>query len=105
MTFKVKINKPRQDNVFVEKKIFRYELKPQYDSRKSFYNKANVTVQNGTKILTSYNTEVAKVENGKATVYGIYSPTTLRHIKEFLEQEGFKVESSSQIIKDYGVKQ
>jgi hypothetical protein len=79
-----------------------YELKPVYDSRKSFYGKAKVRKENGRLILTSYNTDVAELENGKAYVYGTYSPTTLRHIKEFLKQYGYKAESSKQIIKDYG---
>ena len=36
-----------------------------------------------------------------AEVYGTYSATTLRHIKEFLKQNGFKADSKSQIEKDY----
>jgi hypothetical protein len=40
-----------------------------------------------------------------AEVYGTYSSTTLRHIKEFLKQNGFKAESSKQIMADYGVQQ
>jgi hypothetical protein len=81
-----------------------HHLAPQYDSRKSFYGKAKVREENGAMILTSYTTDVAKIENGKAVVYGTYSPTTLRHIKEFLRQNGFKAENSKQIMADYGVK-
>ena len=61
-----------------------YELNCQYDSRKSFYNKANVRTEDNKTILTSYSTDVAYIENGKAIVKGMYSNTTLRHIKEFL---------------------
>jgi hypothetical protein len=81
-----------------------YELEPEYDRRKSFYGKAVVTEKNGKKVLTSYSTDVAEIENGKAKVHGTYSDTTLRHIKEFLKQNGFKAESSKQIMKDYGDK-
>lgn len=81
------------------------ELKPQYDSRKSFYKKAKVKNVNGKKVLQSYQTDVAEIVNGKPYVHGTYSPTTTRHIKEFLKQQGFKAISSKQIMKDYGRKQ
>lgn len=78
-----------------------YELPVKYGSRKSFYGKARVEVVDGRQILYSYGTKVAEVYNGKAKVYGLYSDTTTRHIKEFLLQNGFKAESGKQIIKDY----
>jgi len=94
-----------------------YDLDCRYDGAKSFYGKAKVEVHDGEESLISYTTLVAKItmvhdddpENGpsendlvrKAIVYGTYSPTTLRHIKEFLRQAGFKAETKSQIIEDY----
>ena len=80
-----------------------YDLRPEYDSRKSFYNKARVNTDdpNGEKLF-SYNTLVAEMKGGKPVVYGTYSATTLRHIKEWLKQHGFKAESGKQIMKDYG---
>ena len=72
------------------------------DSQKSFYGKAKVREENGKQILTSYTTDVAEIENGKAKVFGLYSDTTTRHIKEFLKQNGFKAENSKQIMQDYG---
>jgi len=81
------------------------ELKPRYDSAKSFYKKAKVKQQNGKLILQSYQTDVAEIVNGKPYVKGTYSQTTTRHIKEFLQQQGFKVESTKQMMKDYGRKQ
>lgn len=81
-----------------------YDLSPQKDSRKSFYGKARVENENGKVVLYSYNTRVAEIEGGKAKVFGLYSATTTRHIKDFLYQNGFKVENSKQIINDYGVK-
>lgn len=81
-----------------------YELNSQYDSRKSFYGKAQVVYEGNSKVLYSYNTKVAEIKDGKPIVYGTYSTTTLRHIKEFLKQEGYKAETKEQIEKDYGVK-
>lgn len=78
-------------------------LMPQYDSRKSFYGKARVSTNpvDGALELVSYTTRVADISEGVARVFGTYSPTTLRHIKEFLLQNGFKAESKKQIEQDY----
>ena len=53
------------------------------------------------KYLVSYGGVVAKIENNKAEVYGTYSSETLTHIKEFLQQNGFKADSCVQIREDY----
>ena len=66
-----------------------YELTARYDSRQSFYGKAHVIDhENGTIELQSYNTIVARIENGKVTQndLNVYSQTTNRHIREFLKQ-------------------
>lgn len=88
----------------VEKPV--YGLEPRYDSRKSFYGKAQVdTGDKGDKNkLYSYNTLVAEIKDGKPVVYGTYSATTLRHIKDWLKQNGFRADTSKQIMADYGVK-
>jgi hypothetical protein len=80
-----------------------FYLEPQYDSRKSFYKKALVLVQeDGSKVLQSYNTYVAKINSdGAAEVFGTYSPTTLRHIKDFLQQNGFSASSKKEIEELY----
>lgn len=72
-----------------------WELQPQVDHHKSFYGKARC-YSNGNEIrLISYSTHVASViyddETGekRLEVYGFYSSTTLRHIKEFAYQNGF----------------
>lgn len=84
-----------------------YDLNPQFDSRKSFYNKAKVdTGDKGDKNkLYSYNTLVAELKDGKPVVYGTFSSTTLRHIKDWLKQLGFKADNAKQIMADYGVKE
>ena len=78
---------------------FLYELQPRYDSRKSFYGKANVYRDDkGHILLMSYSTIVAEITDGIATedgrstvkVNGWYSNTTARHINDFLYQYGFK---------------
>jgi len=79
-----------------------YELQVRYNSRKSFYGKAKVEKEKNKLVLYSYGTRVAEIEDGKASVFGTYSATTLRHIREFLLQNGFKAGSSKQIMKDYG---
>ena len=73
------------------------------DSRKKFYGKAKTRREGNKLILKSYNTDVAFIENGKAKVRGGYSPTTMRHIKEFLKQQGFYVKDTKQILKEYKI--
>ena len=93
-----------RESKLVEKPV--YGLEPRYDARKSFYGKAQVdTGDKGDKNkLYSYDTLVAEIKDGKPVVYGTYSQTTLRHIKEWLKQLGFKAENSNQILADYGPK-
>lgn len=81
--------------------MMEYELRCIYDSRKSFYDKALVIESENGKKLKSYNTIVCEIVNNRPIVYGTYSNTTLRHIKEFLKQNGFKADTSSQILNDY----
>jgi len=77
------------------------KLKAIYDGRNSFYGKAKTFYEGNKLILRSYETDVAYIEDGQAVVKGSHSQTTTRHIKEFLKQEGFKAETTAQILKDY----
>ena len=79
------------------------ELCPYYDSAKSFYGKAKVVEIENDVFLMSYDTIVAffNRDTKVAKVIDTYSATTLRHIKEFLKQSGFKAETKKQIEKDY----
>lgn len=72
-------------------------LDARYDSRASFYKKAKIKKYKGALYLQSYNTIVAKIENGKAVVNGWYSMTTARHINEFLYQNGFDTMTKKQM--------
>lgn len=77
------------------------DLEIRYGSRKSFYSKAKIVKMNGRTVLFSYNTLVAEIKETKAFVYNVESNTTIRHIKEFLLQNGFDATTKKQIIKDY----
>lgn len=85
-------------------------LDTRYDSRQSFYGKARIEADYPEVRLISYSTNVATIkysgqpdDKGKLEVYGTYSQTTLRHIKEFAKQYGFKADNAKQIMKDYGI--
>ena len=88
------------------------ELAAYYGARKSFYGKALVNVSRDGgyfATLTSYGTPVARVELPDNTLhYRVTllddwdcSATTLRHVREFLKQHGFKADSKNQIQQDY----
>lgn len=64
------------------------ELQPLSLSQKSFYGKAHVfNLDNGTKILQSYNTYVAAVlSSGQYVQNARYSATTGKHEQEFALQ-------------------
>ena len=67
------------------------EMKPQFESVKSYYGKANIEISGSKRKLVSYWTYVAEYDhdNETLTINGEYSNTTLRHIKEFAQQLGF----------------
>lgn len=77
------------------------ELTPVIDSRKSFYKKAYVLTENDKIVLLSYDTKVAEIKDEKAKIFDTYSPTTLRHIKDFLYQNGFKIGTKKELIEWY----
>ena len=94
-----------------------YNLEPQYDSAKSFYGKARIETWGGwgqNANLYSYNTLVAQagyigsdITGEEFEQFGIilwpdwnYSPTTLRHVKEFMRQNGFGAYTKREIIAD-----
>ena len=93
---------------FVLKEDTTKKLEPKFDSRKSFYGKARVVEKDdGSKVLYSYSTPVVRIKDGKATllrkgyVGWNASPTTLRHVKDFLAQNGFKVGGYKDLAKMY----
>lgn len=78
---------------------FSYDLMPLYTNQKSFYGKARVyAVEDGRDnyyTLHSYGTAVVSVYVGPDDIpymkrlWDSYSSTTMRHVNEFLIQEGF----------------
>ena len=84
----MKINEKESYEVKENGELVEY-LQARYDSRADFYKKAKILKYNNALYLQSYNTIVAKIENGKVFVNGWYSQTTARHINEFLLQNGF----------------
>ena len=70
-------------------------LKPEHTPQKSFYKKALVFDDGKAKVLVSYETPVVVVVGNvffKLQCDDRYttSPTTMRHIREFLIQNGFE---------------
>lgn len=64
-----------------------YDLPTMGDRAKSFYGKAKVKeLDNGEKVLQSYNTDVCKITSSGAVVklWSGYSSTTMRHVNSFL---------------------
>ena len=61
-------------------------LEARFDRRKSFYKKAKVIREDNIIKLQSYDTIVAEVSHHILNIYGGYSQTTKRHIREFVRQ-------------------
>ena len=83
------------------KSMARGYLKPEYDSRASFYNKAETEDDK----LYSYGTLVAEIINGEPVLYPdwSYSQTTIRHVREWLKQHGFEAGSKAEIERMYNI--
>lgn len=84
-------------------------LDTRYDNANSFYGKAKVDIRDdGSQILYSYNTPVCVITKDgevkllrKGYLGWFSSPTTLRHVKEFLKQNGKEVGTKAQLYKMY----
>lgn len=78
-------------------------LQARFDSRASFYGKAQIDDHDDHITLYSYNTEVARYDKvaDVLEVFGYYSATTARHIREFARQLGFTIPKGSDIEGTY----
>lgn len=76
------------------------ELQARFDSRKSFYKKAYIGEYLNCKYLKSYNTIVACIFQKQLRIYGAFSQTTARHIREFAKQNGFDGQIDYQDMKN-----
>lgn len=78
------------------------DLSPEYSNNKSFYGKAKVEDENGVKTLISYETPILKLEDGNITMLckpEHLTQTTLRHVREFLQQNGLEPLSKRELLK------
>lgn len=75
----------------------KYELIPQ-NGRKSFYGKAIVTISNGIQTLTSYTTDVARIDTqgNFEKLWNGYSVTTMNHVNSFRIINGLRPISKSE---------
>lgn len=82
----------RVDNEGKELNESIYELSSQYGGRNSYYGKAQVEVNNGEQTLYSYGTPIMKIkDNGEMEMlcdHWALTNTTIRHIREFMQQNG-----------------
>lgn len=85
-------------NELIWARNFRVKNETDYNSQKSFNRKAKVIEYNGALYLQSYDTIVAKIENGEYKIYGWYSETTKRHINDFLMQNGFEALNKKEMM-------
>ena len=79
-----------------------YELLPQFDSKKSFYGKARVEEENNISTLYSYDSKIIELDRTTNKLKRVYmagfSKTTLRHVKEFLRQNDFDVNTLKDVL-------
>mgnify|MGYP007022639793 CR=1 FL=1 len=93
-----------------------FELRAIHDARKSFGGKATVGIEDGQTDLYSYGTKVVTIDNEheddpngiyalpqKVTLHPMWdsSDTTLRHVKEFLTQYGYRAGTLAEIREQY----
>ena len=83
------INKLIIDGVRPEQLENLEELQARYDARQSFYKKAYTGTYLNCLYLKSYDTVVACIFQNQLRIYGAFSQTTARHIREFAKQNGF----------------
>ena len=81
------------------------ELKPIHASQKSFYRKAFVIRRGGRIELNSYDTLAVTIsQNNNVFLHISYedvTASTMKHIKEFLLQEGYEARSKKEIYEKY----
>ena len=76
------------------------ELQARFDSRQSFYKKAYVGTFLNCLYLKSYNTIVACIFQNQLRIYGYFSQTTARHIREFARQNDFDYEITAEEMRN-----
>ena len=69
-------------------------------------NKALIVTKEGIDTLVSYDTDVAEYNrnNGKMSVSGWYSNTTMKHLNKFFKIKGFSELTKQKLIETYNLK-
>lgn len=87
----------------------RYYLKSIYSSQKDFYKKAYILTNEDFIKLYSYNTFILAIDRKNKRIiysnYWDYSQTTLKHLKEFLQQNIGFFNHNNIIFKDFTKKE
>lgn len=94
-----------QENLKEADRLEEEKLEPKFSGRKSFYGKANVDNNNGVHRLVSYETPIMEVKDGNIKMLcrpEHLTQTTLRHVREFLQQMGLEPLSKQELIKLIG---
>lgn len=96
-------NAGREFDKFVDKEEGLNEgvLEPRFSGRKSFYGKAGTDETEDGNVLTSYQTKIMKIKDGKITMLcgpEALTNTTLRHVREFLQQNGLEPMTKKQLV-------
>ena len=87
-------------------KVEEVELMPTWSNLKSFHGKAIVgTKENGNKYLKSFGFLIAEIIDGKVKIHNEVekwdSKTTIRHINNFLFENGFETGNVKELIELY----
>lgn len=87
-------------------KIEEVELKPTWSKLKSFHEKAMVgTNEKGDKYLKSFGFLVCEIINGQVKIHNEVekwdSKSTIRHINNFLYENGFKTGNKNELVELY----
>lgn len=102
------MEKKNLKNEKIEKstKVEEVELMPTWSKLKSFHGKAIVgTKENGNKYLKSFGFLIAEIIDGKVKIHNEVekwdSKTTIRHINNFLFENGFETGNVKELIELY----
>lgn len=79
-----------------------YELSPEYGGRNSYYGKAQIEVNPDGKTLYSYGTPIMTIKDGQIKMLcgeWALTNTTIRHIREFMQQEGLDPVPKAKLVK------
>lgn len=96
----------KDEKIEKSKKVEEVELQPSWSKLKSFHSKAMVgTKENGNKYLKSFGFLVAEIIDGKVKIHNEIekwdSKTTVRHINNFLFENGLQTGNIKELTELY----